>query len=190
MSDKKYQCVATTSHGAVRMLATHYLPHGYRFFVQGSVKPGRHLAQFDALMEAKFRYALSRSARNRRKNARGPGGLPLGLGNVHYIRFDRSWVLIATKGTHRFFEEHTKRDRFGLVQAAYFRDVHRDPIFLHVYSLRVASGGYLARYLWPDASRPERDAPATRAPRARPERGTIVVRRLAFVHAPTVLRTA
>jgi hypothetical protein len=139
------------------MLATHYLPHGYRFFVQGSVKPGRDLAAFDALMESKFRYSLSRSGRNRRKNARGPDGQRLGLGNVHYIRFDRSWVLLATKGTHRFFDEHTKRDPWGHVQEVYFRDVHRDPIFLDGYSLRVAKGGYLARYKWPDASQAQRD---------------------------------
>lgn len=157
MYERKYQCVATTSHGAVRMLATHYLPHGYRFFVQGNVKPGRDVLAFDGLMEGKFRYALSRSGRNRRKNARGPDGERLGLANVHYIRFDRTWVLLATKGSHRFFDEHAKRNRFGDVEEVFFRDVHRDPIFIAGYSLRVAEGGYLARSQWSDPARPERD---------------------------------
>ena len=56
-----------------------------------------------------------------------------------------------------FFDEHVKRDRWGNITNTYFRDVHRDPIFFAGYSIRVAEGGYLPRYRWNEACRPERD---------------------------------
>ena len=154
---KKYQWIATAPEGFVRHLVANYLPHGYRFYLSGSTKPSRDLAQFDRIIQQKFRYQMSRSERNRRKNARGPDGMPLGLANVHYLRYGRFWILLCTKGTHRFFDEHVKRDKWGNITKSYFRDVHRDPIFFDGYSIRVVEGGYFPRYKWKDPGKPERD---------------------------------
>ena len=154
---ERYRWIATSPEGFLRQLVSNYLPHGYRFYVSGNIKPSRDPAQFDRVMQKKFRYQMSPSQRNRRKNAKGPDGRPLGLANVHYLRYQRFWILLCTKGRHRFFDEHAKRDRWGNVTSKYFRDVHRDPIFFHGYSIRVAEGGYLPRYRWKEANSPERD---------------------------------
>lgn len=157
MRKTKYNWVATTPEGFVRFLVANILPHGYRFYVQGTVKPGRDLDAFDHLMNEKFEFVMSRSHRNRRKQARGPDGERLGLANVHYLRHERSWILLATKGRHRFFDEHVKRDSRGHVIETFFRDVHRDPIFFEGYSIRIAEGGYLSRRLWRNPAVPEFD---------------------------------
>jgi hypothetical protein len=115
------------------------------------------LDEFDRLINDKFGFIMSRSHRNRRKQARGPDGGRLGLANVHYLRFERSWILLASKGRHRFFDEHVKRDARGEVVETFFRDVRRDPIFFAGYSIRIAEGGYLSRRLWSNPEVPECD---------------------------------
>ena len=155
--DRNYRWIATSPEGFLRQLVSNYLPHGYRFYVSGNIKPSRDPAEFDRVMQRKFRYQMSPSQRNRRKNAKGPDGRPLGLANVHYLRYERFWILLSTKGGHRFFDEHVKQDRWGNIATKYFRDVHRDPIFFQGYSIRVAEGGYLPRHKWKDGGRPERD---------------------------------
>jgi len=155
--EKKYRWIATSPGGFLRQLVSNYLPHGYRFYVSANIKPSRDPAEFDRVMQRKFRYQMSPSQRNRRKNVRGPDGRALGLANIHFLRYERYWILLSTKGEHRFFDEHVKRDRWGNIARKYFRDVHRDPIFFDGYSIRVVEGGYLPRYRWKDVNRPERD---------------------------------
>ncbi|MDC0935383.1 hypothetical protein OAS39_03775 [Pirellulales bacterium] len=172
MKKKKYQWIATSGEGLVRYLAANILPHGYRFYFAGEIKPTTDLNRFDRVMNEKFGYNISRSQRYRRKSARGPDGSLLGLANVHYLRHERFYVLIATSGGHPFFNHHmdVARDRNGRVTAKrkYFRDIHRDPLFFRgwseqagrefCYSIRtVASGGYKAKRLWKDADVPEFD---------------------------------
>lgn len=157
MGRRQYQWVATTPEGFVRHLVSYYLRFGYRFYVTGSIKPTRSVDEFDEIMEGKFRYRMSRSWRNRRKNARGADGNVLGLANVHYLRYGRFWILVCTKGKHWFYEEHVKRDRHGQVIATYFRDAERDPIFFAGYSIRIAEGGYLPRWKWLNPRTPEAD---------------------------------
>lgn len=154
----KCNWIATTPEGFVRFLVANILPHGYRFYVTGHVKPSRDVNDFDRRMNEKFGYVMSRSQRNRRKAARGPDGQSLGLANVYYLRYDRFWILITTKGRHRFFDEHVKRDEFGRVKEEFFRDVHRDPIFFMGYSIRVAEGGYVPKRLWKNPAIPEFDS--------------------------------
>ena len=64
----------------------------------------------------KYSIDISKWARARRKR--------IGLANVHYLRFERFFVIIATKGEHRFFESES-----GI------RDVRRDSITFRGYSI-------------------------------------------------------
>ena len=121
----EYRYIATSRAGFVRQLACQYLTHGYWFYVTGEVKPGKDPAVVDRTLLAKFNVPMSRSSRSRRK-ARG-------LGNVHYLRYDRFWILLATGGEHRFFDEHVGRDRKGKVIRRYFRDARKDPILFDGY---------------------------------------------------------
>lgn len=123
----EYRCVATSLEGFVQQLASNILPHGYWLYVTGHVPEGKDPAAVDRKLIEKYGVAVSRQQRARRKVS--------GLANVHYIRFDRSWVLLATHGRHTFFEE----------EGANVRDARRVPIQIGGYSLSVKRGNFLKK---------------------------------------------
>ena len=110
-----YRCVATTAEGFVQQLAVSYIVHGYWFYALGSVPGHKDPEAVDQKLIAAYGIDISKWARARRKRA--------GLANVHYLRFERTFVLIATKGEHKFFEEER------------YRDVRRDSIHFAGYSI-------------------------------------------------------
>ena len=162
MRKEKYLWKATTPEGFVRHLVTYVLTKGYRFYVCGSIKPSTDVDRFDSIMEEKFAFKKSRSQRNRSKNAVTATGKHMGLANVHYLRYERFYILISTYGSHPFFELHTtkKQDRNGdLVVTKHYRDAHRDPIFFDGYSIRIdCEGGYKPKKLWKEPGVPEFDS--------------------------------
>lgn len=121
----RYQ--ATTLVGLVQYLAANILPHGYWFYVQGRIPEGKNPADVDEKLLSKYAILVSRQERARRKQK--------GLANLHYIRFERTFWLLATHGTHHFFAEEASR----------IRDVRRIPIQVGGYSLTVKQGGFLKR---------------------------------------------
>jgi hypothetical protein len=120
----KYRCVATSVTGFVQQLASCYLPHGYWFYVSGMVPEGKAPEMVDDKLIAKYGISLSRQARARRK--------AVGIANVHYLRYERRFVLLATHGHHPFFDEEQEN----------IRDARRTPIRFAGYSISVAMGGY------------------------------------------------
>ena len=67
----------------------------------GSMSPvesllGKDPLAVDAKLIAKYGIAVSESTRARRKKA--------GQANLQYLRFERFFVVLATKGTHRFYD--------------------------------------------------------------------------------------
>ena len=114
----------TTSINAfVRHLATHCLPHGYRYYVSGLLPEGKDYRAIDARIIAKYDIAKNRWERCRRKKA--------GEVNLRYLRYGRWFLLIATgpRGPHLFFEEEVE-----------IRDVHAVPIRFHGYELSYRGG--------------------------------------------------
>ena len=99
----KYRCEATSVEGFVQILASNYLPHGYWFYVTGRVPPGKVAANVDDKLIKKYGIALSRQQRSRRKQA--------GHANLHYVRFEDFFVVLATHGHHLFFLEEAKSVR-------------------------------------------------------------------------------
>jgi len=124
-----YRCETTCVEGFVQQLAANYLPHGYWHYVTGMVPIGKDARSLDSKLLGKYGVAISRQARARRKQA--------GLANLHYLRFQRFWILAATKGEHRYFAE----------EASCIRDARRFPIQLAGYSISVKRGGYLRKLL-------------------------------------------
>ncbi|MGE0761427.1 MAG: hypothetical protein AB7O38_30720 [Pirellulaceae bacterium] len=118
----EYRCVATSIEGFVQQLAVAYITHGYWFYVMGQVPLYKDPTRLDQKLVAKYGIAISRWARARRKRQ--------GYANVHYLRFDRTFVLIATKGRHQFFE----------YEAANIHDVRRRPIQFDGYSIGYRMG--------------------------------------------------
>ena len=115
-----YRFEVATLEGFVQQLAVQYLSNGYFFFVTGWVPQGKDAQAIDEKLLRKYCIQVSKWARARRKKA--------GLANVHYLRFERFFVLVSTHGPHRFFEEEP------------FRDARETPIRFGSYSLSVRGG--------------------------------------------------
>ena len=118
----RYQCEASTVDGFVQQLAVAYLTHGYWFYSLGSVPEQKDPKRIDAKLIEKYGMDISRASRCRRKRG--------GLANVHYLRYDRFFVLLATHGQHLFFEEEGEK----------VKDARRAPIKFHGYSVGYNQG--------------------------------------------------
>lgn len=119
----RYRAVATSVEGFVQQIACCYLRHGYFYYVIGRVPNGKNPRTIDQKLIAKYRIDVSESTRARRKKA--------GLANLQYIRHESTFVILATKGKHRFFEE----------EANLVRDIRRVPIRYAGYSISYKPGG-------------------------------------------------
>ncbi|TWU21414.1 hypothetical protein [Bythopirellula polymerisocia] len=123
----EYQYEVTSLVGYLQRVATHLLPKGYYFFVQGLVPADKNPPVLDAKLLAKYDVAKTEGARRWRKSQ--------GLGNVQYVRFQRAWILLATHGDHPIREG----ERTNL------KDVRRMPIRIGDYSITVKRGNYLKK---------------------------------------------
>lgn len=119
----KYRYVATSLEGFVQQLACNYLPHGYWNYVVGHIPERKDPATVDAKMLDKYVHARSYAGRNRRKSR--------GLANVHYLRFERTFVLLGTAGQHEFYSE----------ESIALRDLKRVPLQIGGYSISVKRDG-------------------------------------------------
>lgn len=123
----KYQYEVTSLTGFLQRVATHLLPKGYFFFVQGMLPEGKSSSTLDAKLLAKYDVAKSEGARRWRKSQ--------GLGNVQYVRFKNHWMLLATHGDHPIREGEGNN----------LKDVRRAPIRIGDYALYVKRGNYLKK---------------------------------------------
>ncbi len=123
----EYRCAATSVVGFVQQLVSCYLPHGYWFYVSGVVPKNKDPHAIDQKLMGKYGIGVSRTSRARRK--------AVGIANVHYIRYRRRFLLLATHGFHPFYDEESQ----GI------RDVRRVPIRFEGYSISVAQGGFLRK---------------------------------------------
>lgn len=111
-----YRCGASSVEGFVQQLAISYIGHGYWFYVTGIVPERKDPRRVDEKLLEQYDAGISKWARARRKRA--------GLANVHYIRHGRFFVLIASRGEHRFFQDEPNH-----------KDVRRDAIRFGGYSI-------------------------------------------------------
>jgi len=116
-----YQYEATSIAGFVQQLAVAYIGHGYRFYVTGRIPDRKVPKNVDAKLLSRYDIEISKWARSRRKRAE--------LANVHYLRYGRFFILIATKGEHKFFHDEPN-----------LRDVRRSPIKCFGYSISSKRG--------------------------------------------------
>jgi hypothetical protein len=123
----EYRYEAQSAKGFVQILASNYLPHGYWFYVTGRVPLGKAASRIDRKLIEKYDIALSRQQRWRRKQS--------GLANLHYVRFEDYFVVLATHGQHRFFAD----------EAASVRDIRKYPLRFRGYSLSVKRGQFKKR---------------------------------------------
>ncbi len=119
----QYRAEATSVEGFVQQIACCYLRHGYWFYVSGTIPAHKDARVVDDKLIAKYGIAVSESTRARRKRA--------GQSKLQYLRHDRFFVLMATKGNHRFFDEEGNR----------IRDIRRVPVRYGGYSISFRRGG-------------------------------------------------
>lgn len=119
--------MTTSLIGFMQQLATAYLPHGYWFYVTGRIPPHKDPVTIDQKLLAKYGIAISRPARARRKRA--------GLANLHYLRHESFFVIVATHGQHEFFRDEGQS----------LRDIRRTPLVYGGYSVSYKRGGYVRR---------------------------------------------
>jgi len=112
-----YHYTPTTVGGFVQQLALCYLEHGYWFYVQGTIPAGKDLAQVDEKLLTKYHISASKFQRCRCKRKGGA--------NIQYLRYERTFLLLATHGIHAFFQE----------EAPAIKDVRRSPIQFEGYSI-------------------------------------------------------
>lgn len=113
---------ATSLAGFIQQLAVCLVGRGYWFYVLGTVPAGKEPARVDAKLVERYRTDLSKWARLRRKRA--------GLANVSYLRFGRTFVLVATHGRGEFFDEEGEE----------VRDARREPIKVGGYAVGFRGG--------------------------------------------------
>lgn len=118
----EYRCEATSVAGFIQQVAVAYLARGYWFYVAGRIPGGKEAREVDRKLIEKYDIDTPRWERVRRKKA--------GLANIQYIRHKRFFLLMATHGKHRFFEEEAVR----------VRDARRVPIKYASYSVSHRGG--------------------------------------------------
>src|SRR5262245_2344889 len=123
----RYRTEATSVEGFVQQLVSNYLAAGYWFYVTGHVPEPKDPRAVDRKLVERYGIDLSRPARSKRKAQ--------GLANLHLLRFERFFVLVATHGRHVFFEE----------EASSIRDVRSVPIQFQGYSIAVKRGDFLPK---------------------------------------------
>ncbi len=117
-----YRCVASNRQAFVQQLAVQYVAHGYWFYVTGCIPEQKDPQAVDLKLIKRYGVSLSPAQRSRRKL--------VGMANVQYLRHDRLFVLIATHGWHRFFED----------EAGEMKDCRRYPVRFAGYSISHRNG--------------------------------------------------
>lgn len=117
-----YRFEATSLPGFIQQLAVSYVGRGYFFYVTGWIPKKKAPETIDQKLLGRYDIAISKWARVRRKAE--------GKANLHYLRFGRFFVLVATHGRHHFFVQ----------EASVIRDVRRVPIKIGGYSVSYRGG--------------------------------------------------
>lgn len=135
---REYRCETGSVTAFVQRLAVDLIQHGHHFYVTGHVPDGKDPAAVDRKLIERYGLNISKWARARRKSE--------GIASVQYVRCGRFFVLIATKGRHKFFEAEPNINdvrrrpiRFAGYSISYRRGVDRK---FHV-SVRIAPDEYL-----------------------------------------------
>lgn len=122
-----YRAVATSVEGFVQQIACCYLRYGYWFYVAGRIPADKDPQAVDHKLIGKYGIAVSESTRARRKQS--------GRANLQYLRHERFFVILATKGVHPFFVHEQKA----------IRDIRRTPLRYAGYSISYRRGGFTRR---------------------------------------------
>src|SRR5262245_18031015 len=94
----QYRCEATTLEGFIQQLAVCYVGRGYWHYVTGRIPESKDPEAIDRKLVQKYGIAIPKWTRARRKRNQGRAAM-------QYIRHRDFFVLLATEGRHKFFED-------------------------------------------------------------------------------------
>jgi hypothetical protein len=127
MATFAYPCEATTVSGFLAQLVR-YVAAGHYFYITGVIPRRKEPSRVDGKLIALYDIAQPKWRRARRHRA--------GTAGVHYLRYKRFFVLIATRGEHRFFLDHADQ----------VRDIRRTALKFRGYSIRHTFSQNLGRW--------------------------------------------
>jgi hypothetical protein len=122
----------------VQQLVVSYVANGYFFYVLGQIPERKAPEIVDQKLVERYGIDVSKWARLRQRNA--------GRASVQYLRYGRTFILIATPGDHSFF----------LDEASVIRDLRRTPIRVFGYAVSHRRGHAQVRIAHDDFKRLER----------------------------------
>jgi hypothetical protein len=120
----EYKYEVTSVTGFVQRVATNLLRHGYVHYVQGEVREGKDPRSLDRKLLDKYGVVQNEWQRARRKER--------GLANLQYLRFERTWVLMATEGSHPMKSEEREN----------LKDIRESPLQIGGYSIWYRKGDF------------------------------------------------
>jgi hypothetical protein len=95
-----YRYLATSPQGFLQQLAVCYLKNHYFFYVMGQIREERDPLPIDRQILERYGIEMSKWGRYRRRLH--------GMASLQYLRYKRSFIILATNGQHRFFEAEGK----------------------------------------------------------------------------------
>lgn len=120
----EYKYETTSVTGFVQRIATCLLRHGYVHYVQGQVPAGKDSRAIDKKLLTKYEVVQNEWRRAKRKQK--------GQANLQYLRFEGTWVLMATEGYHPM-----KTD-----EQSQLKDIREAPIQIAGYSIYLKKGDF------------------------------------------------
>jgi len=117
MATCPYRCEAASVSGFLAQLVR-YVAAGHYFYITGLIPVRKPVRRVDEKLLALYDVAKPKWRRARRHRA--------GIAGIHYLRYERFFVLIATNGEHRFFADH----------ASQVKDIRRNALKFRGYSVR------------------------------------------------------
>lgn len=119
----KQQVSFGNEHELVQYLATSVICRGYWFYVCGRIPDQKDATSVDEKLIAKYAANLPRTTKWRRKKH--------GHANIRYLRLGQRFMIFATRGQHRFFED----------EATNIRDIRQHPLRVGGYSVSFRRDG-------------------------------------------------
>jgi len=117
-----YLCEAKSVEAFIQQVAVSYLLHGYFFYVLGHIPAQKDPQATDGKLISRYGLDISKWARARAKKK--------GKASVQYLRYRRTFVLLATLGQHEFLSlEPTK-------------DIRMEPLRCFGYEISAYQGKY------------------------------------------------
>jgi hypothetical protein len=99
---RPYRYLATSLRGFIQQLAVYYTRWGYYFYVVGEIPRTKDPTKTDRKILEQYGLCRSRWSNARAKEQ--------GKAAVHYLRFDHTFILVATHGQHILREKEDLKD--------------------------------------------------------------------------------